>query len=111
MNNLELKHQLTAHELQLFDSEMTSKRKNPTVAWVLWFLLSAVGGHHFYLGKPAHAIGYISLYLLGYVTFSFTWIPLAIWWILDAVTMNDRIKYLNNEAERNLLDRILSSRR
>jgi len=110
MDNLVAKQQLTAQELQLFTSEMNSKTKNPTVAWILWFFLSGVGGHQFYLGKPAHAIGYIALNLLGYVTFFITWVPWFIWWILDAVTMNDKIKNMNNETERKLLDRILSSR-
>lgn len=115
MDNLVAKQQLTAQELHLFNSEMNSKSKNATVAWLLWFFLSSVGGHHFYLGKTGQAIGYIALNILGWMTVWFGvgflfWTAMTVWWIVDAIKMNDEIKHLNSETERKLLERIFSTR-
>jgi TM2 domain-containing membrane protein YozV len=74
--------------------------KDKTVAWLLWFFLSGVGGHNFYLGKTKHAIGYIVLNLLGALTFWFGlgfifWLGLTVWWIIDAVNLNKEVDRLN----------------
>ena len=55
------------------------------VAYLLWWFLGWwTGLHRIYLNKNASGITFIILFILGFVTLFVTWIPLGIWWLLDA---------------------------
>ena len=55
------------------------------VAYLLWWFLGWwTGLHRIYLNKNASGITFIILFILGFVTLFITWIPLGIWWLLDA---------------------------
>ena len=59
--------------------------KNLVVAYLLWWFLGWwTGLHRIYLNKNASGITFIILFILGFVTLFVTWIPLGIWWLLDA---------------------------
>ena len=59
--------------------------KNLAVAYLLWWFLGWwTGLHRIYLNKNASGITFIVLFILGFVTLFITWIPLGIWWLLDA---------------------------
>ena len=59
--------------------------KNLVVAYLLWWFLGWwTGLHRIYLNKNASGITFIILFILGFVTLFITWIPLGIWWLLDA---------------------------
>ena len=59
--------------------------KNLAVAYLLWWFLGWwTGLHRIYLNKNASGITFIVLFILGFVTLFIAWIPLGIWWLLDA---------------------------
>ena len=59
--------------------------KNLVVAYLLWWFLGWwTGLHRIYLNKNGSGITFIVLFILGFVTLFITWIPLGIWWLLDA---------------------------
>ena len=58
--------------------------KNLVVAYLLWWFLGFIGLHRIYLNKNASGITFIVLFILGFITLFIAWIPLGIWWLLDA---------------------------
>ncbi|MEJ5914188.1 TM2 domain-containing protein [Pseudokineococcus sp. 1T1Z-3] len=76
--------------------------KDTTVAYLLWFFLAWVGAHKFYLRQPGMGVLYIGLYVVGWLTVWFlvgglAFLALFVLWVVDAVTMPDRVRYLNQE--------------
>jgi TM2 domain-containing membrane protein YozV len=56
-----LKRTLSPQELEILKTELERKKKSVGLAYALWFFLSFLGVHKFYLGK----IGQGLLYVLG----------------------------------------------
>lgn len=77
--------------------QFESSRKSTAVSYLLWFFLGSFGAHRFYLGRNSTAIGQLALFLLGFLTLMLTWIPLGIWWIVDAFLIPQMIERENAE--------------
>ena len=68
-----------------YSFSLNGQGKNLLVAYLLWWFLGWwTGLHRIYLNKTASGITFIILFILGFVTLFITWIPLGIWWLLDA---------------------------
>jgi len=52
----------------IFNAELTRARKSTTVAYLLLIFLGGIGGHKFYLGRPADGVRYILLTSFGWGT-------------------------------------------
>ncbi len=60
-----------------FYQKYNDKKKDGTIAFVLWFFLATFGAHRFYLGQTKRAV---CLLLLG-------WLTLFIWPLVDGIVM------------------------
>ena len=58
---IELKRNLSEHELSVLDSELAKYKKSTALAYVLWFFLGGLGIHKFYIGKTEMGIFYLLL--------------------------------------------------
>ena len=61
-----------------------NEKKNPTVAYLLWWFTGVLGGHRFYTGDIGIALG--MLFTLG---------GLGIWALIDVFLIGNRVKELN----------------
>lgn len=85
------------------------QRKEPIVAWILWFFLGVFGGHRFYLKQSKEGFmilgawvffvlilstlfGVVGFPTLGVVCIALVWI----WWIVEACTLNSNIRKANS---------------
>lgn len=85
------------------------QRKEPVVAWILWFFLGVFGGHRFYLKQYTEGFmllgawvflvlilsslfGVVGLPTLGVVCIVLVWV----WWIVEAFTLNSNIRKANS---------------
>jgi TM2 domain-containing membrane protein YozV len=67
-----------------YSFSVNGEGKNLVVAYLLWWFLGFIGLHRIYLNKKATGITFIVLFILGFITLFIAWIPLGIWWLLDA---------------------------
>lgn len=83
----------------MLENDMQKMAKKPVIAWLLWLFLGMFGGHRFYLGHTGVGVGMIVSLLLtaGVVTF--------FWWIVEAITLTNRIKQVNENIESQLITR------
>jgi hypothetical protein len=68
---IELKRNLSEHELSVLNSELVKYKKSTALAYVLWFFLGGLGIHKFYIGKTGMGIFYLLLVgglLVGTIT-------------------------------------------
>ena len=84
-----------------------ANKKSPLVAYLLWFFLSGLGAHNFYLGRNGSAVGQLVLFVLGWLTFIFLigFLFFAIWgvWVLiDAFLIPGWIRDRNNALAQRL---------
>ena len=75
-----------ARSQMMFDAS----RKSLLVAYLLWFFLGTFGIHRFYLNRTGSGIAQLALTLSAYaltlVLVGFLiFIPVGIWWLVDAV--------------------------
>ena len=77
---------LTDQERLMFQTEMGTRRKNPTTGVVLAFFLGGLGGHRFYLGQTGLGI--------LYVVFVWTLIP-ALVALIECFLMSGRVRAYN----------------
>lgn len=80
---------LTDQERLMFQAEMSTRRKDPTMGLVLCLFLGGLGAHRFYLGET----------MLGilYLVFCWTFVPLVIS-IIELFLIKDRIRAYNTQA-------------
>lgn len=95
MDNILLKKDLSPEQLSMVQSEYEDKKKNPVIAYLLWFFLGGLGGHRYYLGNIGMGIG-MTLTLGG----------LGIWTLIDVFFINGRLKEINNGIERDSIERV-----
>jgi TM2 domain-containing membrane protein YozV len=128
---IKLKKNLSSQELEILRSEVDRRKKSTGVAYALWFFLSFLGIHKFYLGKIFQGFLYIlgpflalvtmvmGLTLLGGVTeelqmgglvFSsvgiFGLVFFGIWWLLDLFTLHRQVENVNLIIEKDILTKI-----
>jgi SH3-like domain-containing protein len=58
---IELRRELSEHELGILDSELAKYKKNTALAYILWFFLGGLGIHKFYIGKTGMGVFYLLL--------------------------------------------------
>lgn len=99
---------------QLVAAQMAydNEKKNPVIAWVLWFFLGGFGGHRFYLGHTGMGIALLATNLviagLSVITLgllSFLYIGMFIWIIIEAFLLNGLIKGENAKIQRDVFAR------
>lgn len=85
------------------------QRKEPIVAWILWFFLGVFGAHRFYLKQPKEGLMLLGVWVsfvlilstlfgvVGFPTLGVVCIVLVwIWWIVEACTLNSNIRKSNS---------------
>lgn len=78
-----------------YSLKVSGEGKNLLLAYILWWFLGFIGLHRIYLEKKGTGITFIILFILGFVTLFITWIPLGIWWLLDAYFVYQYVKEAN----------------
>lgn len=78
-----------------YSLKVSGEGKNLLLAYVLWWFLGFIGLHRIYLDKKGTGITFIVLFILGFVTLFIAWIPLGIWWLLDAYFVYQYVKEAN----------------
>lgn len=96
MSNLLYKQDLSSKQLVMVESELEAKKKNPVVAWLLWFFLGGIGGHRFYLGDTGRAVCMLF----------FNWCTLGIWGLVDAFFINSSLIKKNEAIELDTITRV-----
>jgi hypothetical protein len=121
---IELKGNLSEHELSTVDSELAKYKKSTGVAYVLWFFLGGLGIHKFYIGKTGMGIFYLLL-IGGLIVGGITGISkemepamiiagscglvLGILLLVDLFTIPRQIRRAYIQAERQILSEIKST--
>lgn len=95
MDNILLKKDLTTDQLAMVQGEYEDKKKNPVIAYLLWFFLGGFGGHRYYLGNIGMGIA-MTLTIGG----------LGIWSLIDVFFINGRLKEINNGLEKDVIERV-----
>jgi TM2 domain-containing membrane protein YozV len=79
--------------------EYNTKRRYPFIAWALWALFGAIGGHRYYLKSYGMAIT-MTLFFIGCCLLWFLVIPVLfpfIWAIIDAFFIEQRLYTTNRK--------------
>lgn len=81
-----------------FYHKYNDKKKDGTVAFMLWFFLAGFAAHRFYLGQSKRAV---SMLLLG-------WLTLFIWPLIDGIVMlaNKDWEKVNKDIEQEIKQEI-----
>jgi|GEM_PF-2686936 len=74
------------NESHLAPAKAVYTPKETWVAYLLWFLLGAWGGHHFYLGKTGRAVSYI---------FTLGWLGVGV--LIDLFTLPSQVRVVNTQ--------------
>ena len=88
-------HDLDNRELLIYREQLESKRKQPLLAWLLWFFLGVFGGHRFYLGHTGIAVA--MLLTLG---------GLGIWTLIDAFFIQKNLRQIETAVANAILSEI-----
>ena len=115
-----LKSGLDERELHILNSELDRRRKSVGVTYGLWFFLSWLGIHKFYLGRIATGVIYviapwvlILVFLAGFVmvesnpdvggtTTGLSLLALlayGLWWVVDLFTIPRQVTAYNEKLE------------
>jgi len=121
---IELKRNLSEHELSILDSELAKYKKSISLAYVLWFFLGGLGIHKFYIGKTGMGIFYLLLVgglIVGTITGTSKemepamiiagscGLVLGILLLIDLFTIPRQIRRTYIQAERQILTKIKST--
>ncbi|RHW49747.1 TM2 domain-containing protein [Bombilactobacillus bombi] len=110
MNNKILFNQLTNEEKLLVNSEIEKRRKNPVIAYLLWFLLGFMGGHRYYMGKTGSAVAMTLIFWLLVWIFGLGAIITGIWAIVDVFLISGWLKDDQEKIENKVAQDIIYSR-
>lgn len=121
---IQLRRNVSEHELSIVDSELAKRKKSTALAYVLWFLLGGLGIHKFYIGKTAIGVFYLLL-VGGLIAGTITGMSeemepaliiagscgliLGILLLVDLFTIPRQIRRTYVEAERQILRKIKST--
>lgn len=95
MDNLALKRELTAEQLQMVESEVERRKKDKLIMYLLWFFTGGIGGHRYYLGDIGYAIG-MTLTLGG----------LGLWTLIDVFLIGKRLEVKTAQLEREIIEKV-----
>lgn len=95
MDNLALKRELTAEQLQMVESEVERRKKDKLIMYLLWFFTGGIGGHRYYLGDIGYAIG-MTLTLGG----------LGLWTLIDVFLIGKRLEVKTAQLEREVIEKV-----
>ena len=126
MGLIEMKKSLTPHELEILKTELERKKKAVVLAYLLWFFLSYLGLHKFYLGRisqgllymlgpwiaigtlfggaiaagwPSARVGGTLATLVGVIAL----LSFIVWWFVDLFTLHKQVEDTNESIEWSLL--------
>ena len=115
-----LKSGLDARELHILNIELDRRRKSTGVTYALWFFMSWLGLHKFYLGRIATGVVYvvapwilILVFVVGFVmaesnpeaggtTAGLSLLALlvyGVWWVVDLFTIPRQVNAYNENLE------------
>ena len=115
-----LKSGLDERELQVLNIELDRRRKSTGVTFALWFFLSWLGLHKFYLGRIATGVVYvvapwvlILVFIFGFVmaesnpeaggatavVSGLALIAYGLWWVVDLFTIPRQVNAYNENLE------------
>lgn len=133
---ISLKKTLTPSEMEIFGSEFDKVKKSTGIAYLLWFFLSGLAVHKFYLGKVKQGIFYlivpwlaVLVFILGAVDAAggrdaqgpVEWsafgsptvviallglLAYAVWWFVDLFTLHRQVARANEEIERGIIQQV-----
>ena len=133
---ISLKKTLTPQELEIFGSEFGKVKKSAGIAYLLWFFLSGLAVHKFYLGKVKQGIFYlvapwlaVLVFILGVLdaagkrdaqgavelsAFGTPTVVIAVlgllvyvvWWFVDLFTLHRQVARANEEIEREIIQQV-----
>src|SRR5699024_8700144 len=120
-----MKEELSSEQLSIVQSEMQRRQKYVAVAFILWFFLGWSGAHRFYTYRIGSGIDMLGLniceaicYVVGsvllYVFIGVLILPIAfiltlaflVWWIVDAVKLQDVINDMNAQIEADIINSV-----
>ncbi|HLR54094.1 MAG TPA: TM2 domain-containing protein [Pseudogracilibacillus sp.] len=123
--NVGMKEELSSEQLSIVQSEMQRKQKNVAVAFILWFFLGWAGAHRFYTDRIGSGIAMLGLNICGVICYfiglallsvilGFLILPIGfilslaflVWWIVDAVKLQDVINYMNAQIEADIINSV-----
>lgn len=95
MDNLALKRELTAEQLQMVESELERRKKDKLVMYLLWFFTGGIGGHRYYLGDIGYAIA-----------MTLTFGGLGLWYLIDVFLIGKRLEVKTAQLEREIIEKV-----
>jgi TM2 domain-containing membrane protein YozV len=100
MSNVLMKSKLNTEDQMIVASEFGKKQKNKGIMYALWFFLTPLAGHRFYLGDTGYAV---CMLLFG-------WCSLFIWNLVDVFFIGKRLDAKNEEIEQQIIQDIMIMR-
>lgn len=84
---------------------LEEQKKNPVVAYILWWFLGFFGAHRFYMGK-SNAVTMLVISIVSFLTMVIVvgyigLIAMFVWWVLDAISLHKWVKIYNLELINN----------
>lgn len=109
-SNEYLANKLTNEERLLVNSEVEKKKKNPVVAYLLWFFVGFMGGHRYFFHKTGSAVAMTLIFWLLVWVFGLGAIITGIWELVDLFLINGWLKQNQNKVEKEAIKEVLASR-
>ena len=86
-------------EVNVDQMKLEEQKKNPVIAYILWWFLGFFGAHRFYVGKEKAVVmliisivSFMTVFIaIGYIGF----IAMFIWWIIDGINLHKWVKQYN----------------
>ena len=133
---ISLKKTLTPQNLEILRTEIERKRKSSVVAYLLWFFLSWLAMHKFYIGKVKQGMLYLALPWLAVIVAiaggvlsgqapgtpadstttaasntalviaGLAFLASVIWWLVDLFTLHRQVERANEGIEREIIQQL-----
>lgn len=103
--------QLSTQQQMLVEQRLANEKKSTLVAYLLWFFISGLAAHRFYLGKTGSAIAMLLLFwggialLIVYIG-GFMLLIWGIWWVVDAFLIPGMIDQDSNTKRNRIMTEV-----